>query len=174
MKAVYVPIILAVLLFTPHEAAFSEGASLFNATNFVTPANEANILNTEELKFVESFRKYPNKFKYLAVMTINKSSLGGGIVTLVVPPEGQQYQVIGQAQRMDRKNDVVWLGKGQRGTSFVFSEDDHGAYGRLSAAGRIFEIFALPGKRFYVMVENVPHTMEEPMVDSVDPKTPGK
>ena len=154
--------------------SLADGAILYDLSNVVDQANESKVLNSTEIKSVEQFRKMSSLFKTATVMTINKVSLSSGLITLVLPVEGKQYQFVGRAKVGEGTKDTVWSGKDKTGASVVIADDDQGTSGVLRDSGRIFQIYALPGKRFYVIVEIIPHPMIEPTFDGSASKIQGK
>lgn len=150
--------------------AFSEGATLVDSRNFVKKSDETKLLNENEKKIVERFRKDTKNFKLPFVTTLNKFSLNGGAITIVDPNTNKEYRFVGGATIAEGSNGRVWSGKDNNRASIMISDDDDGTSGVLRDAGKIVHIYALPGKRFYVFAEHVPHPMIEPVPVDLAPR----
>jgi hypothetical protein len=144
----------------------ADGAMLYDSSGFIARENESKVLSAAEITAVEEVRKNKKDFKSLVVASINKISLERtGLITLILSPKGKRYQFMGQGKLVDGSKDIVWIGKDKDGAIFSIGDDNEGTFGTLHDLDRVFQIYSLPGKRFYAIVEAVRHPLEEPEFD---------
>jgi hypothetical protein len=153
------------LVFCTHLLA-ADGVMLYDSSSFIARENESKVLSAAEITAVEEVRKNKKDFKSLVVASINKISLERtGLITLILSPKGKRYQFVGQGKLVEGSKDIVWIGKDKDGAIFSIGDDNEGTFGMLHDLDRVFQIYALPGKRFYAIIEAVRHPLEEPKFD---------
>jgi hypothetical protein len=147
----------------------ADGAMLYDSSSFIARENESKVLRAAEITAVEEVRKNKKDFKSLVVASINKISLERtGLITLILSPKGKRYQFVGQGKLVEGSKDIVWIGKDKDGAIFSIGDDNEGTFGTLHDLDRVFQIYSLPGKRFYAIIEAVRHPLEEPEFDGKD------
>lgn len=156
---------VAALCISSCGSAFADSgtATLFDSASFVAPSQEASRLNATEAKSLAQIRANP-QHKAVRLLTVNRSSLDSGVITLVTP-EGKPFQYIGSKVENRFKADngpssgtpvdkitYSWTGASKTG-ALVISWDGDSFYGNWKEDGKTYVIASIAGGRFGFVTE---------------------
>lgn len=150
--------------------ALAAGARLFNATDFVAPSREAATLNAEELKKVAFLRSKPGVIKTIQVTKVNLAALAGGAMTLVLP-NGKELEYTGSPVENTVEGATIrsWVGTSASGGQVFISHTDTGFGGQIHERGKTYHLGALPGRRYFALMEIIPRPYQD---DTPPPAVP--
>jgi hypothetical protein len=147
----YIFAFLGSILFSISTVA-ADGVKLFDATQFLTHAEETALLNAEEAETLRLHRSKTDVYANSKVIKVNEDAFNSNTIKLVTT-DGRELQYTG-AIGTEEGSKCCWFGNSStRRGYFSMSVGKDGGYGDVHEGDKIYQIIRLQGKKLYLISE---------------------